>query len=591
MSTWSKPYVQARDRAGAPQPWAVPVPLPAADDASAWQLPADHTVVVRWRAPGFPNARKRTFAPADRAALTHLLHQLETARRNPAAWAAAGDGTPVPAPEPAAAPSQPVADPVPPAARPRATAPESQLATLEALDPTNRAAVSPRNLLVRSAAAGELTLGATVADVAAMVLAERQSSWGSGHDTNIRNVLSFVTSTMVYREPYQDDPPEVAAWKRARLDIPGVEEGASLHVALILAPDLADAIAVRRVTDRRVERLNEQAMDRWSNAWARYTQAVAAQQAGTRRGRLPARPAEQVALREPAPQVEARTEELFANSIRMLLGHAENHGLLLGPNPWRRFAARGGHGQVGFRRPQPLAVHERNVPPLGAVLDLAEAIATQGPPDPRTGRPTGDRLRALVVLSAMAARPSEYWALRPSDYRPGPHPTLTIAGAAGPVNAASSPTGDTYERRDILKDRGPGQVRVLPLPRAAADALDAHLAAGYASAEHLFTAPEGGPVRWGNLIDRYWKPAVQQVFGHSSEPLLRDLQLRWLRKGAITWLLRAGMPLTQVAETAGHSPTVLLEHYAGVVARHQGTRQWTGWDDAWAWASQEHDLP
>jgi hypothetical protein len=64
----------------------------------------------------------------------------------------------------------------------------------------------------------------------------------------------------------------------------------------------------------------------------------------------------------------------------------------------------------------------------------------------------------------------------------------------------------------------------------------------------------------------------------------------WLRKGAITWMLRAGKSLTEVAELAGHSPTVLLERYAGVVGSRRDHRLWTGWDDAWNWATQERDI-
>ena len=76
-----------------------------------------------------------------------------------------------------------------------------------------------------------------------------------------------------------------------------------------------------------------------------------------------------------------------------------------------------------------------------------------------------------------------------------------------------------------------------------------------------------------------------------AEHLLRDLELRWLRKGAISWLLRAGKPITEVAALAGHTPSVLLGHYAGIVHSQGSTRLWTGWDQAWEWASAETAVP
>lgn len=170
----------------------------------------------------------------------------------------------------------------------------------------------------------------------------------------------------------------------------------------------------------------------------------------------------------------------------------------------------------------------------------------------------------------MPGRPTEHAALRPGDHVPGPVPCLIFSASAGPANTASTLDGASFGRHDRLKGRNPGDVRRVPIPRYVADALDAHLAAGYASGEYLFTSPEGGPLRWGNVADTYGKPAVQQVLGRSSEPLLRDLELRWLRKAAITWLLRSGMTIPDVAHLAGHHPTVLLDHYAGVVAGHDG---------------------
>src|SRR5690606_33440623 len=147
-------------------------------------------------------------------------------------------------------------------------------------------------------------------------------------------------------------------------DLDGVEEGASLHVALILTPDLEDALAARRTTDRRTDLLNLQARVRWEKQWARYTDALAARAAGTRRGgRMPAEPPTTLELRSPKP-ISAATEKLFMQLVRAVLDYAERNGLLAGPNPWAAFAADGS----SRRRPRPLKVHQRHVPTTGAVV-------------------------------------------------------------------------------------------------------------------------------------------------------------------------------------------------------------------------------
>jgi len=577
--TWSKPYVKLVNPTGVVLDWQPPADLTGpATTLATLGAPADARVDLRWRAPGEANARSRRL-PADDPAALALLRDLATARRHPNDFTADASGRPVPV----AAAARPVAAGVGPVepARPG----RSALTVLEQLDPGARCVVSERNMLVRAAAAGELALGATVSDLIAKVVAKRQPGWGAAHDGNLRNVLAFVDHVLRYRPPTASDDDNTAAWKQARLAIPGVEVGDSLHVALILPPDLDEAIDIRRHTDRRAALLNEQAEARWSAAWDRYLKAVADKQAGTRRGRMPNRPPDAPKRYEPKSQVEARTEELFAGTIGMLLRTAERQGLLLGPNPWDSFA------EDGFRRPETMVISQRVVPTIGAVIQLADAIAAIGPIDRRTGLPVGDRFRALVLTAAATyPRTYELWGLRPQRYQPGTAPTITYGESAGPVNTASSADGSGWDHRDSTKDRAPGAGRVQPLPRMVADALDQHIARGYASPQYLFTAPEGGPVRWGNVVQQYWRPAVQQVFGASAEPVLRHMALKWLRKAGITWQLRAGRSVGQVAECAGHAPAVLHANYAGVVDHHDDTHLWRGLEDAWAWAAAETDI-
>lgn len=82
------------------------------------------------------------------------------------------------------------------------------------------------------------------------------------------NVFKFLQHVIVCQEPVEDDALEPAAWKRARLQTDGVEEGSSLHMALIRTPDPHDAIRACRYTDRRAD-LNMLAVKRGEAAWDR----------------------------------------------------------------------------------------------------------------------------------------------------------------------------------------------------------------------------------------------------------------------------------------------------------------------------------
>ncbi|HEY4752248.1 MAG TPA: hypothetical protein VIH37_03115, partial [Candidatus Limnocylindrales bacterium] len=500
-ATWSKPYVKLVDPTGSAVDWQLPADLTGpATSLVDLGAPADARVQMRWRAPGEDNARSRRLSANDPATLT-LLRTLAGARLHPEGFTPDASGQPVPTSHPghpaAAAGSATAA---------RAHSGSSALTVLEQLDPGARCAISERNMLVRAAAAGELALGATISDLIAKIIAKRQPTWGGKHDGNQRNVLAFVDHVLRYRPPTASDDDDTAAWKRARLAIPGVEIGGSLHVALILPPDLDEAIDIRRHTDRRAALLNEQSDARFGARWDHYLKALAEQQAGTHRGRMPNRPPDAPKRYEPKREMSARTEELFAGTIGMLLRAAERQGRLLGPNPWDSFA------EDGFRRPETMVISKRVVPAIGAVIQLADAIAKIGPIDRSTGLPVGDRFRALVLTAAATyPRTYEMWGVRPQRYMPGAAPTIEYGESAGPVNTASTADGSSWERRPSTKRRRRGDGRVQRLPRMVADALDQHIARGYASPEYLFTAPEGGPVRWGNVVDEYWRPAVEQV--------------------------------------------------------------------------------
>lgn len=587
MSRWSRPYVTVRDEAGVRVSWTLPDPLPWPAGVSAdpalrtpvdWGLPEGGTVQVRWRTPAHQAPRSRTRPVHDQSILALACDVLRAARADGVGWRPDDRGLPVPGPgdEPcSAAPARPTAASLP-------------------ADPGpvvgGQMAVSKHNTLLTDIRDGRTNLGATVAQVIAAIRRQREPGWGATSRTNMANVLGFLEQVLVYTAPEEDELPEVAEWMTARLALPGVELGASMHVALLLAPDLERAIETRRYTDRRVDLLNQQAVTRYLNAWERYEALSADRALHPRGGRAPRRPPHQPELREPELPVKARTEELFAMALSMVLGYAEQHGLLAGPNPWRAFTARG-QTRTGYRRSSYVRPHERNVPPVGAVVDLADHIATLGPIDPRTGKPTGDRFRALVLTGLLGLRPSELDALAPTDFVPGPWPHLLVNKSASMVHTQASLDGSSFEVRDGLKHRTPGASRTVEIPHVVADALSAHIAAGYATGGRLFTSPQGSPVRWGNLTETYWQPAVAKVLGGSSSTMLTTMPRSWLRKTAITWLLRSGLSVEEIAQRTGHDVMVLYTHYAGFVEGHKNRHTWTNIDDAWAWAAAEHDVP
>ncbi|MFF1530292.1 hypothetical protein [Cellulomonas sp. NPDC058312] len=582
--------------------WQLPDPLPwpagaCADEALRVPvdlgLPEGGSIKVRWRTPSHANPRSRKTPTSDLQTVALAADVARAVRAGGNGWEPDVNGWPVHVrPDPTALAPASLARVIP---LPRLVdeVPTQAMPTqVEALA-GDRVVVGPHNATLAEVRAGRRELGATVAQVIAAIRREREPGWSPAHRVNMANVLDFVEQVLVYAEPVVDDVdadlPEVAAWMRARLELPGVEVGGSVHVALLLTPDLTRAIEVRRSTDRRLELLNEQRMAKWEAARGRWEAAVAQQAAGVRRGRMPTKPDDPLLRDVTVVVCSPRTEELFANALGMVLGFAEQHGLLAGPNPWRRFSAVGS-SLTGYRRSELVRPHQRNVPPVGTVVDLADAIAELGPVDPRTGRPTGDRFRALVLASLLGPRPSEMDALAADDFRPGPDPTLHVAKSAASVHRLASEDGTSISVRDGLKHRPLGSARVVGMPQVVADALEEHIALEYASDRHLFTSPEGGVLRWGNQIVPYWRPAVERVLGRSSSDLLRDMPRKWLRKAAVTWMLRSGLSVEHVAELTGHDVVTLYRHYSGVVGDLRSRQVWSGWDDAWAWAVREHGV-
>lgn len=99
------------------------------------------------------------------------------------------------------------------------------------------------------------------------------------------------------------------------------------------------------------------------------------------------------------------------------------------------------------------------------------------------------------------------------------------------------------------------------LPRAVSDMLAFHLERSVEdeASNLVFTAAEGGPLRYNNFRSRVWTRAVRKLDGE----LPKGLSIHHLRHTCASLLIREGASVKAVQEQLGHSsPTVTLDVYA-----------------------------
>ena len=119
--------------------------------------------------------------------------------------------------------------------------------------------------------------------------------------------------------------------------------------------------------------------------------------------------------------------------------------------------------------------------------------------------------------------------------------------------------------------------RSVPVPAFVASAVEEHLSM-YGTAEHVFTAPEGGPLRASLFRRRFWQPAcVETGVGRftTEEKLTRDrryegLRIHDLRHTAVALWIAAGASPKAIAARAGHSSVVtVLDRYGHLLPGHE----------------------
>ncbi len=182
-----------------------------------------------------------------------------------------------------------------------------------------------------------------------------------------------------------------------------------------------------------------------------------------------------------------------------------------------------------------------------AVARLASAI------DPR--------YRALVLLGAYAGlRAGELFGLRRERLD-------LLRGRVDVVEIAVEVSGHFFV--------GPPKTRAgrrsVPLPRCVLDEVAAHVA-DVPTAELVFPAPNGGPIRASLFRRRIWQPAVDNA-------QLAPLRLHDLRHTAVALWIAAGASAHEVAARAGHtSSSVVLDRY-GHLLPHAEERVTNALDD------------
>ncbi len=243
--------------------------------------------------------------------------------------------------------------------------------------------------------------------------------------------------------------------------------------------------------------------------------------------------------RPPKLRVEtasANTERSFRVTMGTFVKAAHSHGLIAS-NPLEA---------VLTTKATASPVSIRRVLSLAEVQRLAKLVAAE---------PDGERYRALIIVAGTTGlRPGELCGLRREDvFLDADDPHLLIDGT------------ERGGKRSPLKHRPAGEERNVPLAPVTVAALRLHLDSGWAGEQYVFTSPRGQALDLSNWQSRYWDPVMPILAKSTKKPCPPGTGIRWLRKTAITWWLTSGIDVYQAAKWAGHSPQVLLDHYAGVI--------------------------
>jgi integrase len=228
--------------------------------------------------------------------------------------------------------------------------------------------------------------------------------------------------------------------------------------------------------------------------------------------------------------------------------------------------------KVGWRAPKVSEVVDRRVVinPIQA-RELLTAVTYVGKLD------RGRHLRGFFgCLYFAALRPAEALGLREGDcYLPeSGWGELTLVRSRPQTNKRWTDDGTTHEERG-LKHRADVDTRRVPIPPELVTIIREHIAEfGTAPDGRLFRTRGNRPIPASSYGDTW---AAARSLGLTPTQVLSPLADRpyALRHAAVSLWLNAGVPVTEVAERAGHGVDVLLRVYAKCIDgdQHRANRR------------------
>lgn len=213
------------------------------------------------------------------------------------------------------------------------------------------------------------------------------------------------------------------------------------------------------------------------------------------------------------------------------------------------------------RRQQPVQeVDRRVVVNPRQARELLTAVTYVGGYDRASGR----RLRASFGCMYYAAlRPGEALGLRRSDCElPATGwGRITVEETRPSAGKAWTDSGEAHNRRG-LKQRSPGEVRIVPIPPPLVGMLREHLEEFGAAEDGRIFSSERGNVVASSSYYRVWRQARELGLVPEQAASVLAAKPYDLRHACVSQWLNSGVPAPEVAARAGHSVEVLLKVYA-----------------------------
>ncbi|MCH6162625.1 tyrosine-type recombinase/integrase [Streptomyces marispadix] len=179
-------------------------------------------------------------------------------------------------------------------------------------------------------------------------------------------------------------------------------------------------------------------------------------------------------------------------------------------------------------------------------------------------RASGRRLRAFFgCLYYAAMRPGEALGLRDGDcdLPETGWGRLTVEETRPSVGKSWTDSGEAHDRRG-LKQRSPGEVRIVPIPPPLVRMLHEHLEEFGTADDGRIFASERGNVVASSSYYRVWRQTRELGLQPDQVGTVLAAKPYDLRHACVSQWLNSGVPAPEVARRAYHSVEVLLKIYA-----------------------------